>query len=86
MLLMTVNIELTPEMEAALATQAAAQGIPLPEYVRRLLEEQTMPAMRKALSPAMRAAYWRESVRGLPDTKPLPDEALNRESIYGNRG
>ncbi|MGD0191495.1 MAG: toxin-antitoxin system HicB family antitoxin [Rhizomicrobium sp.] len=83
---MSLNIQLTPEMEAALAAQAAAQGVPLPEYVRRLLEERTMPAMRKTLSPAKRAAYWRESVKGLPDTRPLSDEAIGRESIYVVRG
>jgi hypothetical protein len=86
MLLMSLNIQLTPEMEAALAEQAAARGVPLPEYVRRLLEEQAMPAMRKTLSPAMRAAYWRESVKGLPDTRPLTDEAIGRENIYIVRG
>ena len=80
---MSVNIELTPEMEAALATRAAAHGVPLPEYLRRILEEQAMPAIRAALSHEERAAYWRESIKGLPITKPLPDEAISRESIYG---
>ena len=83
---MSVNIELTPEMEAALATQVAAQGIALPDYLRQLLENRTMPALRKTLSPEIRAAYWRESVRGLPDTRPLADDAITRESIYGSRG
>lgn len=82
---MSVNIELTPEMEAALATQAAAHGVPLPEYLRRILEDQTMPAVRAALSHEERAAFWRESVKELPTTKPLPDDAISRESMYGAR-
>ena len=83
---MSVNLELTPEMEAALATQAAAHGIALPDYLRQLLEEQALPAMRKTLSPEIRAAYWRESIKGLPDTRPLTDDAITRESIYAPRG
>lgn len=83
---MSVKIDLPPEIEANLAAQAAAQGIPLPEYLRRLLEEQVSMGTGNALSPEERAAAWRESVKGLPDTKPLSDEAISRESIYTARG
>jgi hypothetical protein len=38
------------------------------------------------LSPEERATAWRESVKGLPDTKPLSDEAASRESNYSARG
>ncbi|HZK89797.1 MAG TPA: hypothetical protein VFC56_06575 [Stellaceae bacterium] len=38
------------------------------------------------LSPAQRAAAWREAVHGLPHTKPLPDEAIGREVLYSERG
>jgi len=38
------------------------------------------------LSPAERAALWRNSAGGLPHTKPLSDEAISRESIYADRG
>lgn len=82
---MSVKIELPPEIEANLAAQAAAQGIPLPEYLRHLLEEQaSAPKVRK--TPEERAAFWRESVKGVPDTTPLADEAISRESIYAERG
>jgi hypothetical protein len=83
---MSVKIELTPETEANLAEQAAAQGVPLPQYLRNLLEERASPNAANPLSPAERAAFWRESVRGLPETAPLSDEAISRESIYSARG
>jgi hypothetical protein len=81
---MTVIVDLRPETEANLATLAAAQGVSLEEYVSRLLEGQT-PG-QPPLSPAERAALWREAAEGLPHTPPLSDEAISRESIYDARG
>ena len=63
---MSVKVELPPEVEAHLAAQAAAEGISLPEYLRHLLEEQASADTGSTLSPAERAAAWRESVKGLP--------------------
>ncbi|MFL5256605.1 MAG: toxin-antitoxin system HicB family antitoxin [Rhodopila sp.] len=83
---MTVIIDLRPETGAGLAAIAAEQGISLNEYVRCLLEEQVSGRRHRTLSPAKRAAAWRESVKGLPRTPPLPDAAISRESIYGTRG
>jgi hypothetical protein len=81
---MTVTVELRPEVEASLASLAAEQGISLTQYVRRLLEEQ-IPG-QVMLSPAERANLWRESVKGLPRTPPLSDDAISRDSIYDARG
>jgi hypothetical protein len=41
---------------------------------------------RREKMPVERATRWRESVAGLPDTKPLSDEAISRESIYAEHG
>jgi len=78
-------IELSPEIEASLSAQAAAQGISLQDYLRRMLEEQ-VPSGRKPMAPAERAALWRQSTAGLPRTPPLSDEAVSRENLYGTRG
>jgi len=83
---MTVTIELSPEIEAGLAALAAAHGLPLQDYVLHLLEEQVPLRAGAALSAGERAAAWRESVKGLPHTPPLSDEAIGRESIYDARG
>lgn len=81
---MTLHIEIAPETEAKLAAQAAAKGVPLPEYLRQLLEQQASPATPDTKSPAARAAFWRDSSRGLPVTPPLSDAAVSRDGIYGN--
>lgn len=83
---MTVTIELPSDIEAGLVSQARAHGLELPQYVEHLLREQVLPRTGSALSPAETAAAWRESTRGLPHTPPLSDDAISRESIYGDRG
>lgn len=82
---MTITLELSSELEAGLSAMAVARGLTLPEYLRRVLEEQ-LPPQATDLSPEARAAAWREAARGLPHTSPLSDEAISRESIYGDRG
>jgi hypothetical protein len=79
---MSVKIELPPEIEANLAAQTAAHGIPLPEYLRRLLEEKAAAGR----SPEERANFWQDTAGGLPELKLLPDEAISRETIYSGRG
>jgi hypothetical protein len=83
---MTVKIDLRPEIEAGLAILAAEHGMSLAQYVNLLLENQVPGNRHEVLSPIERAAAWRESVRGLPHTAPLSDEAISRESIYDARG
>lgn len=83
---MSVKIELPPEIEANLAAQAAAQGIPLPEYLLHVLEEQAAAGKEHPLSPQERANFWRDSAGGLAGTKLLSDEAISRETIYSGRG
>jgi hypothetical protein len=83
---MMITIDLSPETEASLAALAARQGLALPEYLKHLLEEQVPAHEVTNLSPAERAAGWRESVKDLPHTPPLSDEAISRESIYDARG
>jgi hypothetical protein len=81
---MTVIVNLRPETEKRLATLAAAQGMSVEQFISRLIEGH--PPGQSSLSPSERAAFWREAATGLPDTPPLSDEAIGRESIYDTRG
>ena len=83
---MTVTIHLPSDIEADLVAQARDHGLELPQYVESLLREQVSPRAGSALSPGERAAAWRESTRDLPHTQPLSDDAISRESIYGDDG
>ena len=82
----SMKIDLPRETEASLAARAAAEGISLPEYLARRLREAVTQDTANRLSPAERAAAWREAAKGLPRTPPLSDEAISRESIYNSRG
>jgi len=82
---MTLTIELPPEVESSLMAQAEARGLPLAQYVEYLLREQVPLHADAAVSPTERAAAWRESVKGLPNTPPLSDDAISRTSIYDDR-
>jgi hypothetical protein len=82
---MSVTIDLPPELEADLAAQAAARGVPLAEHLCHLLAEQAGASRVRRKTPEERIKLWRD-VSGLPDTKPLSDEAVSRESIYAERG
>jgi hypothetical protein len=81
-----LKIGVPPEIRAALAARASAEGVSFQEYVVRLLVEHVSRDAPGTLSPAERAAAWREAARGLPRTAPLSDEAISRENIYSTRG
>jgi len=83
---MTVTIQLPSDIEADLVAQARDHGLELPQYLEHLLRGQVFRQAISPLSPAERAAAWRESTRNLPHTQPLSDDAISRESIYGDRG
>jgi hypothetical protein len=83
---MTVTIDLCPDTEARLAEIAAAHGLSLAHYLRRVLEEQIVAPPSAAVSPSERAAMWRAGVLLLPVTAPLPADAISRDSIYDARG
>jgi len=81
---MFITINLPPDVEAALASQARAQGLDLAQYAVQVLSARVPPHKSAVLSPAERAQAWRESAQGLPHTAPLSDEAISREAIYGD--
>ena len=83
---MSVTIQLPPDIEADLAARARDQALDLSQYVDSVLREQVQARAGTALSTAEQAEAWRQSTRGLPYTPPLSDEAISRESIYGDRG
>lgn len=84
-----MSLNVNPDIEARLVALAQASGVSLEDFLQHVVEEksgQANIAPGASLSPAERAAAWRESVKGLPETKPLSDEAISRESIYSDRG
>ena len=81
---MTLTIDIKPETQAGLLAMAEARGMSLEQYVEVVVESSVHPQSR--MSPKERAAAWIESAKRFPNTAPLSDEAISRESIYADRG
>lgn len=82
---MAVTLNLKPETQAGVRILADEQGVSVEDYLVGIVEG-TMPARSKAVPPEQRAALWLESAKRFPNTPPLTDEAISRESMYADRG
>ena len=79
---MTVRLELKPDIEANLAAQARAMGVPLDAYLQSVIEdlartEAARPASLQDIEETLDSLA--EMGRDLPH---LPSSAFSRESIY----
>ena len=79
---MTVRLDLRADVEANLAAQARARGVPLDAYLQDVIEEIARadaagPASLKEIAATLDALA--EMGRGLPH---LPASAFSRENIY----
>ena len=80
--IMTVRLELKPDVEAKLAAQARVKGVALGDYLQSVIEdlarsEAVLPASAQDITATLDALA--EMGRGLPR---LPLSALSRDSIY----
>jgi hypothetical protein len=80
--MMTIKLELKPEVEASLAAGARAKGIPLDAYLQSVIEQM---ALDESTPPAsleeFRATL--DTLAGMGRNLPrLPSAAFSRESIY----
>lgn len=89
---MTLTIELPPDLERRLRHEAAQHGVSLGEYARRLIERQLLPeaaaggSLWDTLTPEEWARAFDEYLGSHDPAKPpLPPEALERASFYGER-
>jgi hypothetical protein len=82
---MSIEIELKPEIEAELKTRAQKNGLPVSQYVQRLLE-QHVPAqpVQSAMTPEERAKAFQDWAESFPcrRSSPLSDDAISREAFY----
>jgi hypothetical protein len=91
--LMTLSVDLTPDLELRLQRAAARHGLESSDYVRRLLEDQLPPVDERplALWETLTPGEWKQEFHAWldshdPQQPPLPPEAFERASFYGQRG
>jgi hypothetical protein len=83
--LMTVTLELKPELEQQVRTRAAANGVSFEAYLLSVIEDASaIPTFQEATLEEFEAAMdaFSEGTEALPV---LPPEALTRESMYEGR-
>ena len=84
---MTLNIDISGELAAALQARAQQQGLPAERIARRLLAEALTPAVKDEAeeSGEEMAKAFVEWARSHRDTPPLSDEADSRAGMYPDR-
>lgn len=69
---MTVKLELAPEVQAGLLTQAQASGLSLQEYAEKVLRER---AQETVIATSPGEPFWKSFTR---QVHALPDETFER--------
>ena len=91
---MTLTIEVSGELEAALNAQAREQGLTADRVARQVLAQALTPGVaREEGSPSVAAGTSGEEkarafvhwAKGHRDTPPLSDEAVSRAAMYPDR-
>lgn len=84
---MTIQVEVSPEVEARLAAEASLRGMALEAYAGKILEDnlpvQTAP--RRVLTDEAIDEITRALTAGSESLPVLPPEATDRESFYEDR-
>jgi len=78
---MTVNLQLTPDVEAGLAAQAQARGLSLETYLEQVLQERSRSVAPPSLDPDERALAFEAWAHSHPLTPALSDAAVRRENL-----
>jgi hypothetical protein len=82
---MSIQIELKPEIEAELKTRAQKKGLPVSQYVQRILEQHVpVQPVESAMTPEERVKAFQDWVENFPyrRNEPLSDDAISREGFY----
>jgi hypothetical protein len=84
---MTIRFELSPEMEATLAAEARAQGLPLEKVAEQLLREalKERSPVRDQLSVQDFHQMLNDMKQGSEVLPNLPTESFSRETFYEDR-
>ncbi len=84
---MSTILEVESDVASKITAQAQARGVSVDAYLRSLIDEEADAESRPALSPPEKVRLLREWAAGHGlDTPLLSDEAISRESLYGERG
>jgi hypothetical protein len=81
---MTITLNLRPEVEEQVRSQAEARGMSTESYLAWFIENQILPARRPRPTLEEFEADLDAMAEGTDNIPVLPPEALTREAIYGD--
>jgi len=82
---MTIQVEVSPELEASLKAEAAQHGMELKEYAGKLLEERRPHSSTGTLTPERFDEMLTVLTKGSESLPILPLEVNERASYYEDR-
>ena len=84
----TIQLQLKPEIEDRLITQATKQGLSIESYLESLIEDSLENQEKKSSSQVTTEEDWETALMNLINSpafavaSPLSDAAISRDSIY----
>ncbi len=83
---MKVQVEIKPDIGAALLARAQAEGLSLDQFAARALEAVAQADISATKAPSKeRVKAFEEFLAGLESNVALPEEAFQRENWYPDR-
>ena len=85
---MNIQLQLKPEIEARLITQATKQGLSIETYFESLIEDSLKTDEKQSFSQTATQEDWETALTNLINSPafalapPLSDAAISRDSIY----
>ncbi len=82
---MNITLSLNADIEKTLSSRAQERGLSLNDLLQELVEREVAVLTKPALSGPDKARAFIEWADSFPDTPPLSDEAISRETMNPDR-
>ncbi|MCX6611741.1 MAG: hypothetical protein NTW74_12925 [Acidobacteria bacterium] len=82
---MSITLSLNPETEKTLSARAGQLGLSLNDLLQELANREAAALSEPMLSGGEKAKAFLAWADSFPDTPPLSDDAISRESLYPDR-
>lgn len=82
---MSITLSLNPETEKTLSARAGQLGLSLNDLLQELANREAAALSVPTLSGDEKAEAFLAWADSFPDTPPLSDDAISRESLYPDR-
>lgn len=82
---MNITLSLNADIEKTLSVRAQERGLSLNDLLQELVEREVAVLAKPSLSGPDKARAFIEWADSFPDTSPLSNDAISRESLHSDR-